>query len=208
MYKAQTHQACSPSTCKASINFVERTMHSADLITPPLHQEGWCHRTGTQSSIPVSDADFPYSFGQVSQGRNPGHMEMNGKILINMRAGFHLNLLALQLLISHLEPLTSSLVLSQPCVLQTEYSWVPAHYLEAAGADLRWGLSVLLSCRWQTVINEEHVHLTWMETDGEHKARGFHWTRSQHCVCSIFKLSNVLQTCRTFLQAPLANRAK
>lgn len=50
---------------------------------------------GAQSSIPVSDADFPYSFGQVSQAGNPGHIEMNDKTLIDMRPGFHLNLLAL-----------------------------------------------------------------------------------------------------------------
>lgn len=83
-------------------------MHGADPFTPPLHQEGRCHGTRTQSSIPVSDADFPYNFGQVSQD-NPGHMEMNGKILIDMRAGFHLNLLASEPLIFHLKPFTSCL---------------------------------------------------------------------------------------------------
>lgn len=56
--------------------------------------------------------------------------------------------------------------------------------------------------------NEKHVHLTWMETDGEYKARGFHWTRSQHRTCSIVKCSNVLQTCRIFLWTLCANRAK
>lgn len=116
MYKEQTDQAHSPSTCKTSIKFVERTMHGADPFTPPLHQEGRCHGTRTQSSIPVSDADFPYNFGQVSQDRNPGHMEMNGKTLTDMRAGFHLNLLALELLIFCLKPFTSSDFLSQPFV--------------------------------------------------------------------------------------------
>lgn len=87
-------------------NFVERTMHSADPFSPSLHQEGRCHGTRTQSSIPVSDADVPYNFGQASQGRNPGHMEMNGNTLID-RAGFHLNLLASELLIFHLRHFTS-----------------------------------------------------------------------------------------------------
>lgn len=95
MYKGQTAQACRPSTCTTSIYFAESAVHGTHLnhLTPLAG--GVMSLDGAQSSIPVSDADFPYSFGQVSQAGNPGHIEMNDKTLIDMRPGFHLNLLAL-----------------------------------------------------------------------------------------------------------------
>lgn len=197
IYKEQTDQACSPSTCTASVNFVERTIHGTDLITPPLCQEGQCRRMRTQSSIPVSDADFPYSFGQVSQGRNPGHMEMNDKTLIDMRAGFHLNLLALELLIFHLKPFISS------------FFFFPSHLCYKLSMSV---CTISRIGRSRSQVGPLSVPVMQMTDSNKWEARaldlnGNRWRiRGQRISLdkitaprSIVKLSNVLQTCRIFL---------